>query len=122
MSFNILPFQILFDGRLPKENPFNKLYNSTQSQVNASNKVTNIALSKSFRGRKLNGRIIHLSKSSHSILILSKNNSRKKMDLIIDKSLNQVTYWNYDDEIKQSDDIPQFLNVIHNFNILHRET
>ncbi|KAK9171006.1 Ribonuclease H2 non-catalytic subunit (Ylr154p-like) family protein [Cryptosporidium meleagridis] len=122
MSLNILPFQIIFDGKLPKENPFNKLYDSTQSQSIASNKVTNIVLSKSFRGRKLNGRIIHLSNSSHSLLILSKNNSRKKMDLIIDKPFNQVTYWNYDDKIRQSDDIPQFLNVIHKFNILHRET
>ncbi|KAH8583611.1 uncharacterized protein ELE39_000379 [Cryptosporidium sp. chipmunk genotype I] len=122
MSLNVLPFQIQFDGRLPEENPFNQLYTNTPSQVNTSNKIINLTLSKSFRGRRLNGKIINLSESNQSILILSKNYSKKKFDLIIDKSLNQVTYWNHDDETKKSDDIPQFLNAIHHFNILHRET
>ncbi|OII73747.1 uncharacterized protein cubi_03545 [Cryptosporidium ubiquitum] len=122
MSLNILPFQILFNGKLPKKNPFNQHDQSIKSPAKFGEKVINSNISASFRGRRLNGRMIDISKSNHSILILSKNDSRKELDINIEKSLNQVTYWNYDDEIKNFDDVPQFLNAIHYFNTLNRET
>lgn len=122
MSLNILPFQILYDGKLPNKNPFNQHVKKTNILKNSNEKTFNSTISKSFRGRRLNGSTIEISKSNHSIVIMPKNESGKNLDILLEKSLNEVTYWNYDDEVKEYDDIPQLINAVHYSNILHRET
>lgn len=122
MSLHIFPFQILYNGKLPDKNPFNQQIQKTEILKNANDKISNSTISKSFRGRRLHGSTIEVGKSNHSIAIFPREFPGGKIDIPLEKSLNEVTYWNYDDEIKGSDDIPQLISAVNYSNILHRET
>ncbi|KAF7456504.1 Ribonuclease H2 subunit C [Cryptosporidium felis] len=124
MLLNILPFQISFDGRLPENNPFNqKVDNRDEKKLLEVNQEDFGPISsKSFRGRKLNGRTLDLNSHSHVILISSANVSEGSSEVTIDGSIDKLVYWNYDDQTYISDDIPQVLNAIYYSNIIHSET
>ncbi|KAJ1615217.1 hypothetical protein OIY81_146 [Cryptosporidium canis] len=122
MSLNILPFQIIFDGKLPDKNPFNQNKECAEMPNRVNEKMLNSVSSTTFRGRRLHGNIIKTQQSNHSIAILSENGPKEETSVTIENYLSDITYWNYDDEVKESDDIPQLLNAVYFSNILHRET
>ncbi|KAH7648494.1 hypothetical protein FG379_002944 [Cryptosporidium bovis] len=123
---NIMPFKIRFDGEMTNiknsDPSFIKKGNSHFLRYVKNLDKSNARLSAIFRGRRLSGEKIDLKSRGLSMLVSSINPIAVGSKIDINDEVSNLIYWNYDEEVRPSDDIPQVVNIAQFINIIHSET
>ncbi|KAK6590612.1 hypothetical protein RS030_142106 [Cryptosporidium xiaoi] len=115
---NIMPFKIRFDGEMTNIKNGNSHFLRYVKNLDKSNS----RLSAIFRGRRLSGEKIDLKSRGLSMLVASSNPISVGSKIDINDEVSNLIYWNYDEEVRPSDDIPQVVNIAQFINIIHSET
>ena len=124
-SINIMPFNIQFNGQIfngessgfPHARGGSSYFQMCVRSFEDGDKRSAI-----FRGRRLNGQKVNLNQRGLSVIVASNHFTGVNSKISIDDEVPELTYWNYDEEVKPTDDIPQVINLAQFINIIHGET